>query len=245
MVMLNITRIGDHELASRPADNYVDATRLCRAKNKKWSHYVENQDTKQFIQAVAESTGIPVDSLIVQQSGRGGGTWVHPNIAVDCARWADPKFGAQVAEWVRELLTTGRVELAPGTVAVPASVLSDLHNRLNAFQAQIDRLSLPPALPIPRVTVQDRLRERGYHDLNAKGHGRARAMIRQQANVWLMLRFNESPDLSGGPGAGHCYYGHQVRVLDEAIDAIVDGLRKRERSRPRLPGMESDAKEAA
>jgi KilA-N domain len=100
------------EIGQRRADGYINATQLCKAAGKKWADYRRLDSTADFIRTLAESTGIPVDSIVEQKSGREGGTWVHPRIAINLAQWCSARFAAQVSQWVEELLTSGRVELA-------------------------------------------------------------------------------------------------------------------------------------
>ena len=95
------------QVRQRQADGYINATELCKAAGKQWGDYARLGTTIDFIQALSESTGIPVDSLVESQSGRGGGTWVHPDLAVNLATWCSPRFAVRVAQWAREILTTG------------------------------------------------------------------------------------------------------------------------------------------
>lgn len=115
---------------------------------------------------------------------------------------------------------------------------------LERQQQQIDRLNalLPhsagalvvrgPTPATPQATVQDRLRHLGWPEANKK----QRALIRRQANIWLMLRYGETPDVSGGPGGPCVYYAHQVALLDEAIGFVRTAVVKRELERERVTG---------
>ncbi len=40
-----------------------------------------------------------------------GGSWIHPDLAVQLAQWISPIFALQVSEWVRELASTGTVSI--------------------------------------------------------------------------------------------------------------------------------------
>jgi DNA-binding XRE family transcriptional regulator len=130
--MANICNITRHfnsvEIKQRKSDGYLDATAMCKATGKKWSHYHVTQPTQEFLEALSLKTGIPIYSDAVTtaseqnqgliQSIKGGiadnqGTWVHPKVAIHLAQWCSPKFAVMVSDWVFELLTTGRVELQP------------------------------------------------------------------------------------------------------------------------------------
>lgn len=100
-------------IGQRGEDGYMDATAMCTANRKKWSHYWGNKATQEFILALAESTGIPAERLAESVSGRRGGTYVHPRVATHLAQWCSPKFAVVVSGWVLDILTKGRAEVAP------------------------------------------------------------------------------------------------------------------------------------
>ena len=93
----------------RRADGYVNATSMCRAGGRRWNHYVTNDRTTEYLQALSGSAGIPAD-LLVASIGTGPnhlrGTWIHPRIAVDLARWISPAFAVWMDGWFLEQFTT-------------------------------------------------------------------------------------------------------------------------------------------
>lgn len=193
----------------------MDATALCKAAGKKWNDYWRLDATREFIQALAESTGIPVDSIVEQRSGRGGGTWVHPDLALSLAQWLSPKFAVQVAKWVRELLTTGTIN---GRVGHPeVDMVTDLTRRVEQLAAAVESMKAlpsPGSYPAtPRFTVADRLRFKAWFTASSK----QRATIRRLANALLYSRHDDTPDIIGGTSF---YWGHQLACLDEAIDRV-------------------------
>lgn len=86
----------------RASDGYINATAMCKAANKMFGHYSENESTKAFLKALEADIGIPTSQLI--QILRGGnvvqGTWVHPQVAIHLAQWLSPQFAVQVSKWV-------------------------------------------------------------------------------------------------------------------------------------------------
>lgn len=95
-------------ITQRQRDGYINATAMCKAANKRWSHYRENVATKAFIDALESEAGIPASKLI--QSLSGGhpqlqGTWVHPQVAIHLAQWLSPKFAVQVSRWVYDWMS--------------------------------------------------------------------------------------------------------------------------------------------
>jgi hypothetical protein len=70
-------------------DGYINVTNLCKAGNKKFSHWNLLDKTKAFLRVLSTSAGIPADVLI--QSITGGKnedrkTWVHPYVAINIAQ---------------------------------------------------------------------------------------------------------------------------------------------------------------
>ena len=95
-------------------DGYINATQLCKAGNKKFSHWNSLDNTKYLLNELSRSAGIPADLLI--QSITGGKnedrkTWIHPDLAVQLAQWISPIFALKVSRWIRELAMTGKVLL--------------------------------------------------------------------------------------------------------------------------------------
>lgn len=87
----------------RASDGYINATAMCKAADKKISHYFENDSYTAFIGALSSDAGIPASALV--QSIKGGdpslqGTWVHPQVAIHLAQWLSPQFAVQVSKWV-------------------------------------------------------------------------------------------------------------------------------------------------
>lgn len=95
----------------RSLDGYINATAMCKAAGRRFSHYIENKTTAAFIAALSAETGIPASELI--QTVTGGnpylqGSWVHPQVATNLAQWVSPKFAVLVSKWVTEWLSGGR-----------------------------------------------------------------------------------------------------------------------------------------
>jgi hypothetical protein len=85
----------------RKSDNYVNLTKMCQSAGKKFKHYYENQQTKDFIKELCSVVGIPTTELV--DIIRGGipnlqGTWADPLIAINCAQWCSPSIGVLVAK---------------------------------------------------------------------------------------------------------------------------------------------------
>jgi hypothetical protein len=111
-----------HAIQRRQVDGYVNATAMCKANGKHLPHYLANGRTSEYLQALSGSVGIPTDLLKVS-IGNGPnhlrGTWIHPRMAVDLARWISPSFAVWMDGWFLE-----QFQPAP-----PASPLTTNHRR--------------------------------------------------------------------------------------------------------------------
>ena len=111
----------------RQVDGFVNATAMCRAGGKRWTLYAANDRTRQYICALGASIGLHIPCAAAEvgfpTSGipglidviKGGrpelqGTWIHPRLAVDLARWISPAFAVWMDGWFLE---------AMGVVAAP------------------------------------------------------------------------------------------------------------------------------
>jgi hypothetical protein len=111
-----------HPIQRRQMDGYVNATAMCKANGRHLPHYLANGRTTEYLQALSGSVGIPTDLLKVS-IGTGPnhlrGTWIHPRLAVDLARWISPSFAVWMDGWFLE-----QFQPAP-----PASPLTTNHRQ--------------------------------------------------------------------------------------------------------------------
>lgn len=89
------------------ANGYICATDMCKTGGKKWAHYMENKEAKEFLKELSTSVGIPTDQIL-QTNMKGGnytrGTWVHPKLAIHLAQWISPMFVVKANEWLYRFL---------------------------------------------------------------------------------------------------------------------------------------------
>ena len=92
-------------------DGYVNATLLCKASGKRIDNWMRLESTKKILQEFSNSLGSEGVKSTDCLEGKYGGTFIHPDLAVQLAQWISPSFALQVSRWIRELMLTGRVEL--------------------------------------------------------------------------------------------------------------------------------------
>jgi hypothetical protein len=104
----------------READGFVNATAMCKAGGKRWNHYITLDRTQEYMAALASVApekpcgaavaGIPATGSALIHTVQGGtpalqGTWIHPRLAIDLARWISPAFAVWMDGWFLESLT--------------------------------------------------------------------------------------------------------------------------------------------
>ena len=90
-------------IARRTTDDYVNATAMCKANGKQWNDYWRTDRATAYLEALCTETGIPVSSLCLSlKGGFHQGTWVHPQVAVDLARWISAPFAVWMDGWFLE-----------------------------------------------------------------------------------------------------------------------------------------------
>jgi hypothetical protein len=121
----------------RQADGFVNATAMCQANGREWFTYARSERTREYVAALAShlggspqicgglSDGSPQNPGTLIQSITTGpnhlrGTWVHPRLAVDLARWISPAFAVWMDGWFLESLTQPQRPALPKGVHVVA-----------------------------------------------------------------------------------------------------------------------------
>lgn len=116
-------------IQQRPGDGFIDGTAMAVAHSKKIDSWFRTQETLGLFQSLANDLGFKYADLsnldVARLSGSkysklfpdiiyvkrgspetGGGTWLHPDLAIQLAQWCSPAFALQVSRWVREWLVT-------------------------------------------------------------------------------------------------------------------------------------------
>lgn len=110
----------------------------------------------------------------------------------------------------------------------PHDIIESMRSTIASLVAEAVAKSIP-VIPdnrqlYPTWSVQERLRIRGYGHWDRK----RRAAVSSYACSMLYMRLGETPtrsDLSGG--GCYLFHPHQLSILDEAIDRLLEEARKR------------------
>ncbi len=106
----------DAPISRRDSDGFADATAMCQANGKRWHEYNSSQRTTEYLAALGESMNLPADQLVLTTTSGPNhlrGTWIHPRLAVDLARWLSPQFAVWMDGWFLEAAGQQQEAVAP------------------------------------------------------------------------------------------------------------------------------------
>jgi hypothetical protein len=138
--------INESVVEQRKSDGYINATALTRAyklatgKRRDVSEWLSNKRTKESLNHLSLKTGIPVIELYQVFQGSpetGGGTWIHPKLAVRFGIWLSDEFGYLVEEWVDQWLTAGQ---SPQHESLNAMITAAIEQSLNLITQQLKEI---------------------------------------------------------------------------------------------------------
>jgi len=124
-----VGQVNGVKIEQRSTDGFINGTAMSVAYGKKIDSWLRTKETLELFVALASdmeinysdlsNLDIPTLSgskyskifagLIISKGGspeNGGGTWLHPDLAVQLAQWCSPVFAIQVSRWVREWMTS-------------------------------------------------------------------------------------------------------------------------------------------
>lgn len=94
-------------------DGMVNATKLAKnfGKHKRPQLWLRTKAAQEYLDAYSYDAHICASSLTTTVIGRGNnqGTFMYPDIAIEYARWLNPRFGIWCNLRIQELLKTGYV----------------------------------------------------------------------------------------------------------------------------------------
>lgn len=132
------------EVHQRVADGYINLNQMADAAGKRIDNWMRLQETTSLLREFDSDPLYQGVSALITIEGRTGGTWAHPDIALQFAQWCSPAFALQVSRWIREWLTTGRSPLADiDRVGLRAGLKDDsrlrMTDQVKVYLEQIER----------------------------------------------------------------------------------------------------------
>ncbi len=90
-------------VSTRESDGYINLTQMCKANGVLFGNWKQLNHSKAFMGKLSMETGIPITKLLYVKKGKPAnlqGTWGHPQVALELARWISPEF----AIWTNKIL---------------------------------------------------------------------------------------------------------------------------------------------
>lgn len=198
---LTVRAWNDAAIARRDEDGYANATAMCQANGKLWSNYQRLDTTAAYIQALAASFDLaPADLVITTTTGPNEfrGTWIHPRLAVDLARWISPEFAVWMDGWFLEQLEQQPTQ-APTLTAEDVARIA-----MEAMRMSGQARPVIPELPLHSrqdITSHDAIVS-VLADLHSKGH----AVISRSTLLGEVAR----------------RYGYSCRTVDNTMPDLIN-----------------------
>jgi len=151
-------------------DGYVNATQICQAGNKKFSHWFQLESTKELIKALESDAGIPASQLVEVNRGQSSkfkqGSWIHPDLAIQLAQWINPTFALHVSKWIRTLFNDGSVKVDLKTLKDKDLEIKMKDHRIKILEdkclSKQKRVTYPEKNVIYLLTTKDHFQKRTY-----------------------------------------------------------------------------------
>lgn len=117
--MINLSYNGK-SFNQRESDNYVNLGQLCATHGKRFSNWYRLNSSAEYLYALAETLTqkdtqiITPENLViadVDAIGGNAGTWGHPLVAIEVARWISPGFGVWCNQHIKVLIESGTTSI--------------------------------------------------------------------------------------------------------------------------------------
>lgn len=108
MSLINFNYNG--KVISQRKDGFINATQMCTCNSRRLDNWLRLKATSQYIQELENSL---TSEVVVTYEGNSenSGTWVHPTLAINLARWISPQFAVWCDSHIFNLLDTGSTKL--------------------------------------------------------------------------------------------------------------------------------------
>jgi hypothetical protein len=93
----------------RRADGFINLTQMCQANGKRIDHWKELKATKAYLEEL--QANYPESRVVYSEEGMNGGTWGHPSLAINLARWISPAFAVWCDAHIFNLMASGSTSL--------------------------------------------------------------------------------------------------------------------------------------
>lgn len=92
----------------RRDDGFVNLTQMCQANGKRLDNWIRLKSTKSYLETLSNSL---TSEVVKSEEGANGGTWGHPSVAINLARWISDGFAVWCDAHIFNLMTSGSTSL--------------------------------------------------------------------------------------------------------------------------------------
>ena len=93
---------------SESGEVMVNATEMANPFKKQSVHWLNNQQTKDYLGDLAKLRNLSLEKLVATvRGGNTPGTWMHEDVAMEFARWLNPRFAIWCNDRIKELAKHG------------------------------------------------------------------------------------------------------------------------------------------
>ncbi|MBD2492564.1 KilA-N domain-containing protein [Aulosira sp. FACHB-615] len=227
---------------------YVNGTQMCKANGKFLADYTKLKSTKQYLQALSNDMKIIISSLVIEIQAHGSeqSTWLHPEIAVDLARWVSVEFRVWANRTLTKIIVASEVEpipepeppkaIAPSHEAAQLAMIlgefAGLDKSLTAQLAVNAATAVNPALKPAADELKTAIAQTNVADdafLNATQIGEVVGMSARAVNNWLVqsgLQYRtQDKKIPYRPTESGKQWGRMVPALARSSNQTVFQLR--------------------
>jgi len=91
-------------------DGYFNATSAAKVFGKRPIKWLESDEAKEYINHLSAKRTLQQNQLVITRKGSpesGGGTWMHPKLAIPFARWLSTEFAIWCDDQIDQILKVG------------------------------------------------------------------------------------------------------------------------------------------
>lgn len=97
------------QVIQRRDDGFISLTQMCQANGKRLDKWKKAKATTDYIEALQGN--YPQMGVVETTEGLNGGTWGHPSLAINLARWISPAFAVWCDAHIFNLMESGSTSL--------------------------------------------------------------------------------------------------------------------------------------
>lgn len=110
----DITAVALHQFGSVEflrSGAYCNLNDIAKTFGKRVDNWMRLKSTTSLLREFEQDSSYNGNPPVFSKEGRTGGTWAHPDIAIQFAQWCSPGFALWVSRQIRHLLTYGEVNI--------------------------------------------------------------------------------------------------------------------------------------